>query len=71
MTRLGLVPEGASDELLIYAAREAHQEFPGIFDLALWRIGQEVCTQRAPRCGTCPLAEFCAYAAARWTPPQR
>jgi endonuclease-3 len=65
MTRLGFVPEGTSDELLIYAAREAHPEFPGIFDLALWRIGKDVCTPIAPHCGTCPLAEFCAYAAAR------
>jgi endonuclease III len=65
MTRLGFVPEGTSDELLIYAAREAHPEFPGIFDLALWRIGKDVCTPTAPHCGTCPLAEFCAYAAAR------
>jgi endonuclease III len=65
MTRLGFVPEGATDDLLIYAAREAHPEFPGIFDLALWKIGKDVCTQSAPHCATCPLAEFCAYAAAR------
>jgi len=65
MTRLGFVPDDASDLLLIYAARDAHPEFPGIFDLALWRIGQDVCTRRLPRCGTCPLAKFCAYAAAR------
>ncbi|MGH3186522.1 MAG: hypothetical protein ACRDPY_27795 [Streptosporangiaceae bacterium] len=69
MIRLGFVSEGASDELLIYAAREAHPEFPGIFDLALWRIGKDVCTQTAPLCGTCPLAEFCAYAAARLLQP--
>ena len=67
MTRLGFVPEGATDDLLIYAAREAHPEFPGIFDLALWRIGQDVCIQRAPHCGTCSLAELCAYAAAHRT----
>ena len=65
MTRLGFVPEGATDDLLIYAAREAHPEFPGIFDLVLWRIGQGVCTRSAPGCGRCPLAAFCAYAAAR------
>lgn len=67
MTRLGFVPEGAPDVLLIYAAREAHPEFPGIFDLALWRTGQDVCIQRAPHCGTCSLAELCAYAAAHRT----
>lgn len=40
MTRLGFVPDGASDAVLIYAAREADPEFPGIFDLALWKIGR-------------------------------
>jgi endonuclease III len=65
MTRLGFVSEGASDALLIYAAREAHPEFPGIFDLALWRIGRDVCSQSAPRCGKCPLARYCVYAVAR------
>lgn len=64
MTRLGFVPEGASDELLIYAARETHPEFPGIFDLALWKIGKNVCTKTAPHCDACPLAELCAYATA-------
>jgi endonuclease III len=63
MTRLGLVPAGASDLLLIYAAREAYAEFPGIFDLALWRIGRTVCRESAPRCGECPLADLCGFAA--------
>jgi endonuclease III len=63
MTRLGLVPAGANDEILIYAAREAHAEFPGIFDLTLWRIGRSVCRELAPRCVECTLADLCAYAA--------
>jgi len=63
MTRLGLVPAGASDLLLIYAAREAYAEFPGIFDLALWRIGRTVCRESASRCDECPLADLCGYAA--------
>jgi endonuclease III len=63
MTRLGFVPEGATDDILIYTAREAHPEFPGIFDLALWKIGQDVCIQWAPHCGTCSLADLCPYAA--------
>jgi hypothetical protein len=63
MIRLGLVPAGASDLLLIYAAREAYAEFPGIFDLALWRIGRTVCRESAPRCDECPLADLCGYAA--------
>ena len=63
MTRLGFVDEGASDLLLIYAAREAHAEFPGIFDLALWNIGQTVCQPLKPRCAMCPLVGHCRYAA--------
>jgi endonuclease III len=63
MTRLGFAPTGANDLILIYAAREAHAEFPGIFDLALWRIGRSVCRESAPRCGECPLADLCTYAA--------
>lgn len=63
MTRLGFAPADANDSILIYAAREAHAEFPGIFDLALWRIGRSVCREFDPRCGECPLADLCVYAA--------
>jgi endonuclease III len=62
MARLGLVSKDASDLLVIYAAREAHPEYPGIFDLTLWRIGTQYCSEGAPRCGDCPLAEWCAFA---------
>jgi hypothetical protein len=62
---LGLVPEGASDLLMIYAVREAYPEFPGIFDLALWRTGKEVSIEAAPGCGDCKLSEYCAFAAGR------
>ena len=55
MSRLGFVAEGAGDLLLIYAAREAHAEFPGIFDLALWNVGRTVCRQKKPRCAECQL----------------
>ena len=63
MTRLGFVRQGASDLLLIYAAREAHPEFPLIFDLALWNVGRTICKPTDPRCTECQLVKMCSYAA--------
>lgn len=37
-SRLGFAPVNASNEHLIYRARELYPEYPGIFDLALWRV---------------------------------
>ena len=34
------------------------------FNAGLMEIGALVCVPRAPRCGACPVAEFCAAAAA-------
>jgi len=59
--RLGLVPEGASLELVIYRARELNPEYPGIFDFAVWEIGQKHCHPRDPDCGECPLDSHCAH----------
>jgi A/G-specific adenine glycosylase len=37
---------------------------------AVFDLGAELCTRRAPRCQRCPLArEGCAWAAAGWPPP--
>jgi hypothetical protein len=63
MKRLGFAGDGASDLLLIYAAREAHPDFPGIFDLALWNVGRTVCEEKKPRCAECQLVHLCRYAA--------
>jgi endonuclease III len=63
MVRLGFAADGASDSLLIYAAREAHAEFPGVFDLALWNVGRTVCQEKKPRCAECELVNLCRYAA--------
>jgi A/G-specific adenine glycosylase len=37
---------------------------PGDFNQALMELGSRICTPRAPRCGTCPLHEYCAARAA-------
>lgn len=61
MARLGLVREGAGVEEVVYAARELHPEFPGIFDLSLWELGRTLCRPRSPRCEDCYLRTDCTY----------
>lgn len=60
-TRMGFVPENASNDYLIFRARECHPEYPGIFDLILWEIGRNVCKQGQPLCGDCRYRHLCAY----------
>jgi endonuclease-3 len=60
--RLGLVREGASNEEIIYAARELHPVYPGIFDLAAWEIGRAWCHPHSPDCPKCYLQEHCSAA---------
>lgn len=63
MQRLGFVKAKGADALLdtVYAAREMNPSFPGIFDLALWGLGRNVCRPRSPLCGTCPLRDDCEF----------
>ena len=53
--RLGLIGADASDEELIYAARELNPDYPGIFDLSAWEIGRTWCRPRQPACHECYL----------------
>lgn len=62
MGRLGFVEPGAGPDVVIYAAREANPDFPGIFDLALWDLGRTLCRPVNPRCAECRLAGLCDYA---------
>jgi endonuclease III len=62
--RLGLVRTDASDEQITYRARSLHPEYPGIFDLPVWRIGTTVCKAKAPNCAECPLIGECPTAGA-------
>ena len=58
-TRLGFIPSQATNDQLIYAAREFHPEYPGIFDLSAWEIGREWCRPKTPDCTRCYLNEIC------------
>lgn len=48
-SRLGFVPPKADEALIIYTARERYPEYPGIFDFALWELGQSICQQHTPK----------------------
>ncbi len=57
--RLGFIHPQATNDQLIYAAREFHPEYPGIFDLSAWEIGRKWCRPRSPDCKSCYLGEMC------------
>ena len=62
LSRMGFVPEGESDEYIIYRAREMHPEYPGVFDLVLWDLGRTLCRPQNPACTSCEWAAQCVYA---------
>jgi endonuclease III len=62
--RMGFVPQGASDEMIIARAREMNPEYPGILDLLLWNLGRERCRPTDPGCNGCGWKDGCAYATA-------
>jgi endonuclease III len=57
--RLGLIPEKASVEQLIFRARELFPEFPGLLDSPCWEIGRKWCKPRNPECMNCYMNEIC------------
>lgn len=57
--RLGLISKNASNEELIYCARELNPKYPGIFDLPALRLGAKICHQRNPNCKNCYLSKYC------------
>lgn len=57
--RLGLVPKGASNFEVTYAARELNPEYPGIFDYVCWDVGREWCHPGKPSCPECVLKQVC------------
>jgi endonuclease-3 len=61
-TRLGLIAEGASNEELIYRARELNPTYPGIFDLSAWEIGRNWCKPKVPTCEACYVNVCCPTA---------
>ena len=57
--RVGLSEPGDSREGVIYKAREICPEFPGLTDIACWRIGRNFCRPVNPDCDHCPVTEYC------------
>jgi len=60
--RLGLVRKDASNEELVYVARELNPAYPGIFDLPAWEIGREWCRPQLPDCWKCYMQPYCPTA---------
>jgi endonuclease III len=58
--RLGLVPDGAADMEIIFAARQLNPEYPGILDLPLWYLGRDICRPLEPFCKSCYVADLCS-----------
>lgn len=59
LTRLSLVREGASNEEILFRAREINPTFPGLLDLPLWEIGRAWCKASSPNCPECPMLKLC------------
>lgn len=57
--RLGLIPDNASHEQIIFRARAISPEFPGLVDLPLWEIGRNWCKPTEPNCSDCYMQEVC------------
>ena len=57
--RIGFIGKEASNDELIYCARELNAEYPGIFDLSCWEIGKNWCRPKKPTCNECYLNKHC------------
>jgi len=57
--KLGLVPDDATDEKIIYRARSLSPEYPGLLDLPSWEIGRNWCHPHDPDCAACYMRRVC------------
>ena len=57
--RLGFISKDASNDELVYYARELNPMYPGIFDLSCWEIGRNWCRPNNPICEKCYLENIC------------
>ncbi len=57
--RLGFINKDATNDELIYCARELNPEYPGIFDFSAWEIGRYWCRPKNPDCKSCYLKTYC------------
>jgi hypothetical protein len=60
MSRMGLVEKKASNDKIIYKARELCPEFPGIIDYSLWLLGRTTCKAGSVDCENCLVKKECA-----------
>jgi len=51
-------PEASNDEV-VWKARELHSKYPGVLDIACYRYGKDYCKKRTPNCSECPLSNEC------------
>ncbi len=59
MYRFGLIDQNATNEMIIYKAREMCPEFPGVIDFSLWEIGRTWCRPKDPDCVNCVVCSEC------------
>lgn len=59
MKRMGFVPQNATNDMIIYKARELNPEFPGIIDFSCWEIGRNWCKPSIPNCKQCIVGNDC------------
>ena len=59
MYRNGLVKANATNEEILYKARELCPEFPGIIDYSLWEVGRNWCRPTNTDCDNCILKSEC------------
>lgn len=59
MYRLGLIDQNATNEMIIYKAREMCPDFPGIIDFSLWEIGRTWCRPKDSDCNNCIVSSEC------------
>jgi endonuclease III len=57
--RLGLIPDQASNEQIIFRARALSPQFPGLLDLPVWEIGRTWCKPSEPNCSECYMQQVC------------
>ncbi|MDY6263125.1 MAG: hypothetical protein SPM09_01830 [Fibrobacter sp.] len=60
MSRMGLVEKKASNDKIIYKARELSPDFPGIIDFSLWLLGRTTCKAGKADCENCLVKKECS-----------
>lgn len=60
-SRLGLIAVDASLDAAKLFFRRMNPDYPGVYDVALWRLARSHCHHDQPTCSSCPLSSLCAY----------